>query len=175
MPDQPLDLSALSRLSPRDLPTLGVTEGLAWYDLGDLPLEGRGWPDTAHPYDRFPARAEGVIPAKVWGLSRCSAGLRYRFVTDATDLAKQVDAKSADLRAVVREIEITSLTELMTLLVRKDFINEFFQLVMIQIAVSNRCQLAMQSQNGGHTDGQVDIRAPLLATQLQKGIDARRH
>ena len=57
-----------------------------WHPLAALPLEGKGWSDadTKHRYDRLPARAEGVVRAPVWSLSHDSAGMRYRFVTDAT-------------------------------------------------------------------------------------------
>lgn len=57
-----------------------------WHDLAKLPLEGKGWADTEtkHRYDRLPAKAEGVVRAPVWTLAQDSAGMRYRFVTDAT-------------------------------------------------------------------------------------------
>jgi hypothetical protein len=57
-----------------------------WYDVRDLGVEGQGWSDTKAPYDRLPAKAEGVVRAAVWGLSRHSAGLCVRFVTDAATL-----------------------------------------------------------------------------------------
>jgi hypothetical protein len=59
---------------------------VAWHDLAKFPVEGKGWTDTKHPYDRLPARAEPVVRAPVWSLSQDSAGLRYRFVTDATSI-----------------------------------------------------------------------------------------
>src|SRR5947209_7030988 len=55
-----------------------------WYDLRRVDIEGQGWKDTAAPYDRLPARAEKSVRAAVWSLSRHSAGLCARFVTDAT-------------------------------------------------------------------------------------------
>ena len=57
-----------------------------WFNLRQLDVEGRGWNDTKAFYDRLPARAEGKVPAKVWELSRNSAGMCVRFVTDATTL-----------------------------------------------------------------------------------------
>jgi hypothetical protein len=60
---------------------------LLWYDLLDLGLEGQGWTDTASPYDRLPARAEGVVTDNVWVLSQHTAGLGARFATDATEIA----------------------------------------------------------------------------------------
>lgn len=56
---------------------------VVWRDLATLPLEGKGWTDTKHRYDRLPASAEGVVRAPVWSLSHDSAGLSFRFVTDA--------------------------------------------------------------------------------------------
>ncbi len=55
-----------------------------WYDLGALDVEGRGWTDTKAFFDRLPAKAEGVVRAPVWDLSRNSAGLCARFITDAS-------------------------------------------------------------------------------------------
>lgn len=60
---------------------------LRWYDLLSLGLDGQGWADLAHPYDRLPARAEGMVPEAVWMLGHCTAGLGARFVTDATEMA----------------------------------------------------------------------------------------
>src|SRR5262245_24772295 len=59
---------------------------ILWYDLRLLDVEGKGWPDTKAPYDRLPARAEGVVRGPVWNLSRQSAGLYARFLTDATTI-----------------------------------------------------------------------------------------
>jgi hypothetical protein len=56
---------------------------IAWYDIRQLGLEGQGWSDTKAPYDRLPAKAEGVVRDAVWNLSRQSAGICVRFRTDA--------------------------------------------------------------------------------------------
>lgn len=58
-------------------------DGVSWYDLRNLTIEGQGWDDTAAPYDRLPAKAEGVVRDPVWSLSRHSAGICARFVCDA--------------------------------------------------------------------------------------------
>jgi hypothetical protein len=62
------------------------TGDMVWHDAKDIGLEGRGWPiaDLASPYDRLPAKAQNVVRGAVWGLSRHSAGLSFRFNTDAT-------------------------------------------------------------------------------------------
>ncbi|MDO8543237.1 MAG: SGNH/GDSL hydrolase family protein [Opitutaceae bacterium] len=56
---------------------------VVWHDLAELPLEGQGWKETKHRYDRLPATAEGVVRPPVWTLAQDSTGMRYRFVTDA--------------------------------------------------------------------------------------------
>lgn len=58
-------------------------DGVRWMDVKALGLEGQGWTDVKAPYDRLPARAEGKVRDAVWNLSRHSAGMCVRFVTDA--------------------------------------------------------------------------------------------
>ena len=57
-----------------------------WVNVRDLDVEGKGWTDTKSFFDRLPAKAEGVVPAPVWELSRDSAGLLVRFASDATTI-----------------------------------------------------------------------------------------
>src|SRR4029077_3813833 len=57
----------------------------------------RGWTETKAFYDRLPAKAEGVVRDAVWGLSRQSAGLCARFVTDATTIQARWTLTSAQL------------------------------------------------------------------------------
>src|SRR3954454_22409924 len=59
---------------------------ILWYDIRCLGVEGKGWQQTKSFYDRLPAKAEGVVRAPVWNLSRHSTGMCVRFVTDATTL-----------------------------------------------------------------------------------------
>ena len=61
-------------------------EEIRWHDALELRVEGRGWADTRAPFDRLPARAEGLVRREVWGLSRHSAGLNVGFVSDAASL-----------------------------------------------------------------------------------------
>lgn len=60
-----------------------MEETVRWHDLRELEIEGKGWTDTASFYDRLPARAQAVVREPVWDLSRHSAGLCARFVTEA--------------------------------------------------------------------------------------------
>ena len=66
---------------------LPVTErdGVRFVDARDFGVEGQGWPaaDFAAPFDRLPAKAQEKVSPDVWKLSRHSAGLCVRFVTDA--------------------------------------------------------------------------------------------
>ncbi len=61
-------------------------QGISWTDVHDLTFEGQGWTEVASPFDRLPAKAEGVVRGPVWNLSRDSSGMCARFVTDATEL-----------------------------------------------------------------------------------------
>lgn len=61
-------------------------DSTVWHDVRTLGLEGQGWTDTKAPFDRLPARAEGVVRAAVWNLSRHSAGLCVRFETDSPEI-----------------------------------------------------------------------------------------
>ncbi|MEX0777527.1 MAG: SGNH/GDSL hydrolase family protein [Phycisphaeraceae bacterium] len=77
-----------SNFAPAPAPGPGGVEGdRVWYDIRDLGVEGRAFADTLDYYDRLPARAKGVVREAVWHLSRHSAGMRVRFVTDATRIA----------------------------------------------------------------------------------------
>lgn len=87
-PVQAQDSSAqdLVALDP-NMATTQPGDNLLWYDIQELGVEGRGWSDTKEFYDRLPARAEGKVRPPVWDLSKHSAGMCVRFVTDAATLA----------------------------------------------------------------------------------------
>ena len=59
---------------------------LDWVDAKKLTVEGLGFKDVKSPYDRLPGRAEGVVPAPVWNLSRDSAGALVRFVAASPEI-----------------------------------------------------------------------------------------
>jgi hypothetical protein len=88
--------SAGERIDPAKATVEEGTETL-WYDLRLLDVEGKGWTDTKAFYDRLPGKAEGVVREPVWNLSRQSAGLCARFVTDATALQARWTLTSANL------------------------------------------------------------------------------
>jgi len=74
-----------------------VENGTAWYDVTQWGVEGQGWTDTARPFDRLPAKAEGVVRDAVWNLSRHSAGMCVRFETDATKIVARYKLTSSSL------------------------------------------------------------------------------
>jgi hypothetical protein len=74
-----------------------VEDGLAWYDVRDWGVEGRGWSDTERYFDRFPRKAKGVVRDGVWSLSRHSAGMCCRFETDATRIWARYELSSKSL------------------------------------------------------------------------------
>ncbi len=74
-----------------------VEDGIAWYDVRDWGVEGRGWTDTARYYDRLPAKAEGTVRQAVWNLSRHSAGMSTRFETNATSIRARYKLLSSGL------------------------------------------------------------------------------
>jgi lysophospholipase L1-like esterase len=61
-------------------------DDIAWHDVRDWGIEGKGWDDTAKYFDRLPARAEGQVRDAVWNLSRHSSGMLVRFRTDAPEI-----------------------------------------------------------------------------------------
>lgn len=73
---------------------------LAWHSLAAWALEGRGWSDTQHRYDRLPARAEKSVRAPVWNLAQDSAGMRFRFVTDADEIHARWTVRKPDRLAL---------------------------------------------------------------------------
>jgi len=83
--------AAEATLEPR------VENGIAWYNVQNWGIEGKGWTDTARYFDRLPATAEGKVPAAVWSLSRHSAGISVRFATDASAIHARYSLLSASL------------------------------------------------------------------------------
>jgi lysophospholipase L1-like esterase len=59
---------------------------MSWTDALRLGIEGRGFPDAAHPYDRLPADARGRVSDAVWTLQQHSAGMAVRFRTTSPEI-----------------------------------------------------------------------------------------
>ncbi|MBI2688930.1 MAG: SGNH/GDSL hydrolase family protein [Acidobacteria bacterium] len=72
---------------------------LDWHDARKLTVEGLGFKDLASPYDRLPARAEGVVRDAVWNLSRDSSGVLVRFMANTTAIHARWTLRSKTLAA----------------------------------------------------------------------------
>ena len=70
---------------------------VAWYDAKTIGLEGRAWDETEMFYDRLPARAKQLVRPPVWSLSRHTAGMCVRFLTDAESVHARWTLRSANL------------------------------------------------------------------------------
>ena len=57
-----------------------------WYDVKEFGVEGKGWSETKKYFDRLPSKAEGFVRDQVWNLSRDSAGMCFRFVSDSPNI-----------------------------------------------------------------------------------------
>jgi lysophospholipase L1-like esterase len=68
-----------------------------WHEVTQADVEGQGWSDTESPFDRLPARAKQLVRVPVWDLSRDSAGLSVRFVTDAASIAARWTLNTEEL------------------------------------------------------------------------------
>lgn len=90
-------LYAEEKLIPAAEGELNEETQTVWYDAQLLTLEGKGWEETLEAYDRLPARANGVVRKPVWSLSRHSAGMAVRFVTDATSIGVDWHLRSKNL------------------------------------------------------------------------------
>ncbi len=92
-----LILLCVAHVTARDKEPRTNSAELIWTDIRDLGVEGRGWSDTKLFYDRFPAKAEKKIRPAVWNLSRQSAGMLVRFVTDAAEVQARWVVTSSNL------------------------------------------------------------------------------
>jgi lysophospholipase L1-like esterase len=77
-----LKLIALS-LTLATVSNPAYAQEIQWHDAATFAIEGKGWDKTPHVYDRLPASVESKVTKPVWELSKDSAGLAIRFVTDA--------------------------------------------------------------------------------------------
>ncbi|MBN2023633.1 MAG: SGNH/GDSL hydrolase family protein [Pirellulales bacterium] len=77
-------LAASAAVADEPRPVAPRVDGdVAWYDVTDWGVEGKGWSDTKRWFDRLPERAEKTVRPPVWDRSRNSAGMSVRFETDA--------------------------------------------------------------------------------------------
>lgn len=72
-------------------------DNIRWINAKELGIEGKGWQDTKNFFDRFPAKAQGVIRDVVWELSRSSSGITVHFQTGAPEIRAKWQLESSDL------------------------------------------------------------------------------
>lgn len=72
----------------KDLPVKAdIENNSAWYDTTQWAPEAQGWHNgLARYYARVPSRSETVLPKSVWDLAQHSAGLFFRFRTNANSI-----------------------------------------------------------------------------------------
>ena len=92
--------AATCSLSAAYRPGLVWSRDLTWTDVSSWPIEGRAFAKRKAPYDRLPARAEGVVRKAVWDLSRHSAGMLVRFSTTSPQLRVRYRLTSSRLAMV---------------------------------------------------------------------------
>jgi len=74
-----------------------VGQEVQWCDAASLEIEGKGWAQTAGPFDRLPDSAQSKVSPAVWHLSKHSAGLCIRFATDANAVSVRWSLTSESL------------------------------------------------------------------------------
>jgi len=72
---------------------------VSWHDVSTWGVEGRAWTDLERLrwFDRFPSVAAQSVTAKVWELSRDSAGMMVRFETNSPEIWADYTLKEARL------------------------------------------------------------------------------
>lgn len=80
-----------------NMATAQAEDGLAWHDVREWGVEGKGWNDTEGDYDRLPARAKEVVRPPVWSLSRHAAGICFHFESEATEISARWTLTSTNL------------------------------------------------------------------------------
>lgn len=83
-------------------------DGLDWHRIAPTDVAGKGWSDTAAPFDRLPGKAERTVRPEVWDLSRHSSGLHVDFVTDAKSILARWTLTSKELAS--KEMSATGIS-----------------------------------------------------------------
>jgi len=67
-------------------------ETMRWIEIKNTDVEGRGWNDTALPFDRLPAKAKDSVP-NVYPHCCTSTGMSFFFHTDSTKILVRTGLK----------------------------------------------------------------------------------
>jgi hypothetical protein len=63
-----------------------ISGGMKWYDGTELPIEGKGFSNTALYYDRLPTNVTTSVNEGVRSRAHTTSGMLFRFSTDSTNL-----------------------------------------------------------------------------------------
>lgn len=92
----------LELLAGQNLPDIKpvIENNVAWFNVEDWGVEGKGWVETKKYFDRLPAKAEGEVRGAVWNLSRHSAGMMVQFQSDSAAIHVRYQLSSPGLDMV---------------------------------------------------------------------------
>lgn len=92
--DTKIDMQKISKIDPSKAGKEEKSE-LSWYDGKDLNIEGKAWKDTEGYYERIPLRMKGKATPNVWDLSKNTAGICVKFITDSSKIGAAWDGGTA--------------------------------------------------------------------------------
>ncbi|AGA28481.1 SGNH/GDSL hydrolase family protein [Singulisphaera acidiphila] len=78
-------------------PGLSKAQEVQWRDAASFAIEGKGWAKTEGPFVRLPDSAKNKVSPTAWQLSKESAGICIRFVTDAAAVSVRWSLTSGSL------------------------------------------------------------------------------
>jgi lysophospholipase L1-like esterase len=87
MPRIRVVLTSIWFVASRVLAAPAAEQEWSWHDVAADQVEGRGWNDTKNPFDRLPAKAEGLVRPPIWDLSHFTSGENVRFRTSTRRIA----------------------------------------------------------------------------------------
>lgn len=161
---------------------LGQSTNIVWHDGTTLPIEGKAFADTEQYYDRLPASMKGKAPGSVWGLSHDSAGMCFRFVTDAPHLYLRWSVKNGGLAMThmpatgVSGIDVYKWAEGGWRFVKTGFPNAVSNAVDLAWAPGTPCLVYLPLYNGiasfslGIQEGKSIRPAPARASGVSKPV-----
>ncbi|WP_435016912.1 SGNH/GDSL hydrolase family protein [Tundrisphaera sp. TA3] len=142
---------------------------ITWTDALALRVEGRGWSDLKSPYDRLPARAEGVVRPEVWNLSRHATGLNVGFVTDATAISVRWTLTSS--RIAMNHMPATGVSGV-DLYVRRDGRWHFLAVGRLEEKVENELRI-VQGLPAGEAEYRLNLPLYNGVKKVEIGVPSR--
>lgn len=78
-------------------PATREVDDIVWHDVREWGIEGKGFDDTEHYFDRLPARAKGIVRDPVWTLQRHSSGMSAHFEAETPAIHVRYTLTSSEL------------------------------------------------------------------------------